>query len=98
MKMKRLAAGVALAALLLVTACATHIHTVGSGPAGSNTQIQRQWYVLWGLVPINNVDTKVMAGDAANYRIMTQSNFLDIVISAFTGIATVNCRSVTVTK
>jgi hypothetical protein len=98
MKLKRITAATALVALLLVTACATHIHTVGSGPAGHEMSIQRQWYVLFGLIPINNVDSKAMAAGAENYQIMTQQNFVDVVISAFTGMVSVNCRTVTVTK
>jgi hypothetical protein len=98
MKMKKITAATALVALLLVTGCATNIHTIGTGPAGHDVKIERQWYVLFGLVPINNVDSKVMAGDAQNYQIMTQQSFVDVVISAFTSWVSVNCRSVTVTK
>jgi hypothetical protein len=98
MRMKRLAAATALIGLLLVTACAAHIHTVGSGPAGGDVQIQRQWYVLWGIVPINNVDSHAMAGSATNYRIRTEVTPVDFIISIFTGMVTVSCRSVTVTK
>lgn len=84
--------------LVYATGCSTHIHTVGTGGQNSQTVDSRQWYVLWGLVPINAVDTKAMAGDATNYTIKTQASFLDLVISAVAGIVTVNCRSVSVTK
>jgi hypothetical protein len=84
--------------VVYATGCSTHIHTVGSGGKNASTVEARQWYVLWGLVPINNVDSKAMAGDAANYTIKTQASFLDLVISAVAGIVTVNCRSVSVTK
>ncbi|MBI3872928.1 MAG: hypothetical protein HY304_07635 [candidate division Zixibacteria bacterium] len=93
--------GIRLVGLFLVVVmlagCATHIHTIGTGGSGAKME-QRQWYVLWGLVPINNVDSKVMAGSASNYTIKTQMSPIDVVISFFTGIVTVNCRTVTVTK
>jgi hypothetical protein len=98
MKMKRLAAATALIGLLLVTACAAHVHTVGSGPAGNDVQTQRQWYVVWGIAPINNVDTHAMAGSATDYRIRTEVTPVDWFISAVLGWVTISCRTVTVTK
>ena len=58
----------------------------------------RQWYILWGLVPLNDVDTTELAGGSVNYEIDTEQGFLDIVINIFTGIVTVNSRTVTVTR
>ena len=85
--------------MLLMMGCATHIHTIGSGPpARSVTEEARQWWVLFGLVPINEVDTRAMAGDAENYEITTELTFLDVVINMFTSIASVTSRTVTVEK
>jgi hypothetical protein len=84
--------------VMYATGCSTHVHTIGTGGQNSQTTEARQWYVLWGLVPINNVDTKSMAGSASNYTIKTQASFLDVIISAVAGIVTVNCRSVSVIK
>jgi len=91
---------IVLVALFLVyaTGCSTHVHTIGTGGQNSQTVEARQWYILWGLVPLNNVDTKVMAGDAKNYTIKTEQSFLDGVISIVTSFVTVGCRSVSVTK
>ena len=97
--MKRFVSLLVLSALILVLAgCAAHTHIVGNGAQGNAIEKQRQWYVLWGLVPINNIDTKTMAGNAVDYTIKTEQSFVDIVIGFFTGIVTVGCRSVTVTK
>ena len=91
-----------LTVLLLTCAiflgCAAHIHQVGSGAQGNNSTELRQWYVLWGLVPINNVDTHAMAGDAADYTIKTEQSALDVIINLFTTAVTVTSRTVTVTK
>ncbi len=78
--------------------CATHIHTIGKGPAeGIRTEI-RQWYVLWGLVPINRVDTRKMAENAKDYQIKTQASLVDVIINAFTTNVSVTSRTVTVIR
>ena len=78
--------------------CSAHMHTVGSGAAGSSATSQRQWYILFGLVPLNSVDSQGMATGASNYDVKTRASFLDIIIGVFTGIVTINSRTVTVTK
>ena len=89
-------AGLALMGLL--SSCMTNMHKIGTGAAGSNVTEQRQWYILWGLVPLNTVDSNAMAGGAATYDIKTQHNVLDVVINIFTSFVTVYSRTVTVTK
>jgi hypothetical protein len=69
-----------------------------TGARGNQTTEQRQWHVLWGLVPINTVDTAAMSGGADNYTVHTETSVLDFVINLFTSIVTVNSRTVTVTK
>jgi len=98
--MKRKLSALVLAIVLLAgtTSCYTMEHTVGSGAQGASTEEARQWYVLWGLVPLNEVDSKSMAGGATDYEIKTQMKFVDIVIGIFTGIVTVYPMSVEVTK
>ena len=88
----------AAAVVLLFSGCVTHEHVVGAGPQGSASVTAQQWYVLWGLVPINEVDTRMMAEGAEDYRITTEYDFLDIVINAFANSVTVTTRTVTVTR
>jgi hypothetical protein len=78
--------------------CYTCIHRVGNGAQGNNVQKAGQWYALWGLVPINTVDTNVMAAGATDYTIKTQHTFLDLIISAITGYVTIHKKTVYVTK
>lgn len=85
-------------ALLFVVGCSSHIHTIGDGPKSGDMIEARQWYVLWGFVPLNNVDTNVMAAGADDYEIVTELSALDIIISIFTSAVTVYSRTVTVTK
>ncbi len=82
----------------LLVGCSAHVHDVGNGARGLDIEQARQWYVLFGLVPINEVDTNEMADGAANYTIETEQSFLDSVINMFTGMITVSSRTVTVTK
>ena len=96
--LRKFSAAVLVLGILFVIGCSTHVHKVGNGAQGIDMIEARQWYVLFGLVPINEVDTNVMAGGATDYEIMTEANLIDIVIGAFTGAVTVGSRTVTVRK
>ena len=97
--MKKIIALLTLFALIIVIAgCSAHIHKIGAGAQGNAVIEARQWYVLWGLIPINTVDTNAMAGGATDYEIKTENSALDIIINIFTGYITVVSRTVTVTK
>ncbi len=84
--------------LTMIVGCAAHIHKIGKGAQGGNKIESRQWYALWGLVPINNVDTEAIADGKADYEIKTEQSALDIVMNIFTSAITVYSRTVTVTK
>jgi hypothetical protein len=84
--------------LLGMLACSAHVHQVGTGPQTGQTIEARQWYVLWGLIPLNDVNTQQMAGGANNYEIATEQGVLDIIINIFTGYVSVYSRTVKVTK
>jgi hypothetical protein len=87
-----------LASVIFFTGCMTHIHVIGDGAKSGNVQQERQWYVLWGLVPINKVDTKTMAKGAKDYEIKTEMSALDVVINIFTSAVTVYSRTVEVKR
>jgi Bor protein len=82
----------------MLASCTANLHTIGDGPKGNEIIKARQWYVLWGIVPINQVDTKAMAAGAEDYQIKTVNNFDDGLITFFTSAVTVSCRTVQVTK
>lgn len=84
--------------IVVASGCAAHVHVIGNGGSGSEVVEQRQWYVLWGLVPINDVDSAQMAAGASDYTIETEQSALDVVINIFTSLITVYSRTVTVTK
>ena len=98
MMKKIVSLGMIIVFLTLIIGCAAHVHTVGDGAKGSDMTEARQWYILFGLVPLNEVDTKDMSGGAENYEIKTEQSALDIVMNIFTGLISVYSRTVTVTK
>ncbi len=87
-----------IVAMLFVIGCAAHVHKVGKGAQGNDITMARQWYVLWGIVPINDVDTNAIAEGAADYEITTSVTPLDFVINAILGQVSINCRTVSVQK
>lgn len=98
--MPKRAIGVFLILVFTMTlvGCAAHIHKIGDGPKGNDMVQQRQWYVLWGLVPMNELDSQQMAEGAQDYEIKTEHSALDIIINIFTGAVSITSRTVTVTK
>ena len=96
--MKKVIALALIASLVIVmVGCAAHIHKVGNGAQGNTMTEQRQWYILWGLVPLNDVKTSDMTS-AADYSIKTEQSALDVIMNIFTSVITVYSRTVTVTE
>lgn len=81
-----------------LTSCYTTSHTVGAGSKTGVEVSKKQWYAIWGLVPINHVDSKDLAGGATDYSITTQHKFLDLLISAIGSYVTIEVQTVTVKK
>lgn len=87
-----------LVIVMAMTSCYTIEHIVGSGAQGTTVLEKKQWYALWGLIPINEVDSKQMAGGAENYTIKSQIKFVDYIISAFTSAVSITLQTVEVKK
>ena len=90
---------------MIFIGCATHVHHIGEGPEIGNKVTARQWYLFYGLVPLNSIDTNEMANSAKNYEIQTQVGAVDIGISIGLALVTwgigpaiIQSRTVTVTK
>ena len=109
--MKRKTVVLMMATTLLTVGCATHVHSIGYGAQTGVKTTARQFYLLYGLVPLNTIDTNEMAGKdfdgnpITNYEIKTQSGPVDILLvvglAAVTygiGPAIIQTRTVTVTK
>jgi hypothetical protein len=91
-----------LVALIVVTTagCYTQTQNVGAGGSSGQGKEFRQWFALWGLVPITDVQPDVEAeiAGATDFTIETSHTPLDVLIGIFTGIVTIGPRTVTVTK
>lgn len=89
-----------LACLAPLASCYSLTHHVGNGaaPTKSSDTSERQWYVLWGIVPLGKVDSHAMAAGAKDYTVTSQWTVLDCIINIVAGCVTVNCQSVTVSK
>ena len=85
-----------LLAVLVLAGCSAHVHVVGKGAQGTEVESTRQFYVI-SLAPLNEVDTRAMAGGAEDYTIKTAAGFVDIVIGAVTG-GIITSRKVVVEK
>ena len=83
---------------VLLTSCFTTTHVVGSGGSSGQTSTKKQWFALWGAVPITNVTSQQMAAGATDYTIITTFSFADKLIGLFTGIVTIYPMTVTVKK
>jgi len=96
--MRKIVLVIMLLAMLVMIGCSANVHQVGKGAQGNQIEEARQWYALFGLIPLNEVDTAEMAGDATDYEIKTEQNETDFILNLFTSYITVYSRTVTVTK
>ena len=101
--MKKAVVMVMIVSSLFLIGCSTNVHTVGTGPETGMTKVARQYYLLWGLIPLNTVDTNQMATSmkTENYEIKSQLGPVDVGInlaSMMTIGGLVTSRTVTVTK
>lgn len=68
--------------LVFLSSCMAHSHIVGQGPLGSVEIEQKQYYMFFGLIELNEVDTKKMARPHTNYEITTCFTMSDIFLAA----------------
>lgn len=91
-------AALAMALVLPLASCYTMTHQVGDGGTGQSETSKRQWFILWGLVGLNDVDSHELAAGATDYTIQTEQSAIDVLINLFTAAVTVYSREITVTK
>ena len=94
--MKKITLIVSSVLVLTLMSCATHTHNVGKGAQGSVVKKGRTMWVI-NLVPIIEVDTAALAGDATDYTITTQVDFVDMLVYGLTS-GLIKSRVVKVTK
>ena len=59
--LRKLTGVLLIIATVFVIGCAAHTHKIGHGAVLNwMAVVEQQWYILYGLVPINDVDTQAM--------------------------------------
>lgn len=97
--MKRIAAAMVIVAVLLMTAgCYTNVHQVGLGAQTGVKIEKKQWFALWGLIALNEVDSQQLSANAVNYTLRTESTTTDVIIGLVLGAGLISPRTVTVTQ
>lgn len=92
--MKRIAVVAVILLALLSVGCAT-IKVGGNAQLGSSNDPgvkvaqKRCWYVLWGLVPINDNSTDKVVPANKTVRVETKYTPVDFILNFFTSIVTV---------
>ncbi len=89
---------VAAFACCLAGGCVSHEHVVGLGPTGLGEESVRQVYVLFGLVPFNEVNVQRMASDLTSYSVETEYSLVDLLLAPLLLPLTATSRTVTVRK
>jgi hypothetical protein len=81
-----------------MSSCYTMIHVSGTGASKSIVVKKKQWYALWGLVKINHVDPKTMAGGVTNYTVKTEFRFKDNLLNFLIFVSSCQAETVTIIK
>lgn len=93
---RRLAATAALATAACLAGCASHTHVVGLGPTGTGETTVRQYYIFFGLIALNEVDTQRLAPELTSYAVHTRIAFVDLLLAPLLLPLTATSRTVTV--
>ncbi len=80
----------------LTSGCVSHSFSVGLGATGSGESTARQYYMFFGLLQINEVDTRRMAGDLTSYGVDSEFGWLDALLQPLLLPLTMTSRTVTV--
>jgi hypothetical protein len=83
-------------AAVLNLGCAAHHHRVGTGQNGVGQSSMRQYYLFFGLLRLNEVDTQRLSGNLTSYEIVTERSFSDFLVMPLLLPLTVTSRTVTV--
>jgi len=85
-----------LSSSLLLGGCVSHEHVVGLGPTGLSEASARQYYLLFGLVRLNEVNVQRMATDLTSYTVGTEFSLVDLLLAPVLLPLTMTSRTVTV--
>lgn len=70
----------------------------GASAPGAEEVELNQWFALWGLVPITQIDAQSAIGDAEDYTVHSVFTPIDVVINIFTSFVTIYRKSIIIQK
>ncbi len=76
--------------------CVYHRHDVGLGATGTGVATDRQYYLLFGLVDVYDIDTRRLAPELTSYTVETQFGWTDLLLAPLLLPLTVTTRTVVV--
>lgn len=86
----------AVLCLFLFTSCYTYKFDVGKGAQTGVNTVQKNHYLIYGLVPLSEVDHGKLAKGATDYSVKIEHSFVDGLLNAITfGIYTPTTTTVT---
>lgn len=71
--------------IFMLSSCYTYTFAVGSGAKGDKEVIEKNHFLIGGLVPLEQSDPKAMAGGADNYDVTVTHTFIDGLLAGITG-------------
>lgn len=80
----------------MLAGCVVHRHRLGNGPAGAGEQTLRQYYIFFGWLRLNDVDTQRVTADLSSYAIETEFSLVDILLAPILLPLTMTSRTITV--
>lgn len=69
---------------LMLSSCFTHTYMVGDGSQTGVEVKEKNYFVMYGLVPISTSNPHMMAGGAENYEVTTSHTFIDGILNSLT--------------
>ena len=85
-------------ALTSLCACQVHTHRIGAGPSGLGSDSLRQYYLLFGLVPVSEGDSQRLTQDSTSYEIVTKYSLVDMLLAPILAPLTMTSRTVQVNR
>ena len=88
----------ALIMIITLSSCLSMQYVSGTGASKSIVVKKKQWFALWGMVPLNPVNPKEMAEKSNNYIVKTEFSFGDILLGILIFATSFERQTITVIK
>jgi len=83
--MNKLLLSTMIAMIFLLTSCYTYQMNVGEGSQTGVEVVEKNHYLIYGLIPLSQSDPAKMADGASDYSVTIVHTFIDGLLNAITG-------------